>query len=260
MSAKRFFDLTGRVALVTGGSRGLGLQCAIALGDFGAKIAITARKEHELEEAAVLLKNRGISVITVSNDLQSSKGVPDLVNKVMESYGGIDILINNAGATWGAAAEAYPPEAWRKVMALNVDSLFFLSQEVGKRAMIPKNYGKIINISSIAGLGGNPDGMSTIAYNTSKGAVMNFTRALACEWGKYNINVNTICPGFFPTKMSVGLLAKNGFEEAVLKATPLKRLGGDEDLMGTAVFLASDASRHITGQYIAVDGGTSAVV
>jgi NAD(P)-dependent dehydrogenase (short-subunit alcohol dehydrogenase family) len=170
-------------------------------------------------------------------------------------FGTIDILVNNAGATWGAPAEDHPAEAWHKVMNLNVHAMFFLSQYVGKHVMIPKRYGKIINISSVAGLGGNPPGMSTIAYNTSKGADINFTRALASEWGKYNINVNAICPGFFPSKMSAGLLGS--MEKMIISMTPLQRIGGDEDLMGTAIFLASEASRHVTGQYVTVDGGAS---
>jgi gluconate 5-dehydrogenase len=140
-------------------------------------------------------------------------------------------------------------------MTLNVDAMFFLSQYVGKHVMIPKKSGKIINISSIAGLAGNPPGLATIAYNTSKGADINFTRALAAEWGRHNINVNAICPGFFPSKMSAGVLQK--IEKMVIAATPLQRLGNDEDLMGAIVFLASEASRHVTGQYLAVDGGAS---
>ena len=250
---KNLFDLTGKVALVTGGSRGLGLQMAEALGEMGAKLVITARKADELAEAKRRLERRKIIVATVANDISNTAEIPQLVDGILSQFDGIDILVNNAGATWGAPAEDYPAEAWRKVIDLNVNAMFFLSQCVGKKAMIPKQSGKIINISSIAGLGGNPPGMATIAYNTSKGADINFTRALAAEWGRYNINVNAICPGFFPTKMSAGLLDKLG--DSIKATTPLQRLGGEEDLKGTVVFLASEASRHITGQYIAVDGG-----
>ena len=225
----------------------------------GAKIAITARKPHELDSARELMGSRGIECFVMSSDLQDATVAPKLVDAVMQQYGKIDILVNNAGATWGEPAEKHPHEAWRKVMALNVDSLFYLSQEVANKSMIPNKHGKIINISSIAGLAGNPEGMNTIAYNTSKGAVMNFTRALAGEWGKYNINVNTICPGFFPTKMTKGILENQQFIDHVLHATPMRRLGTDNDMMGTTVFLASDASKHVTGQYIAVDGGVSAI-
>jgi NAD(P)-dependent dehydrogenase (short-subunit alcohol dehydrogenase family) len=255
MSARNLFDLTGKVALITGGSRGLGLQMAKALGDMGAKVAITARKADELADARKQLEARGIAVHTVVNDLADHAAIPALVDGVVAHFGTIDILVNNAGATWGAPAEDHPAEAWHKVMNLNVHAMFFLSQYVGKHVMIPKRYGKIINISSVAGLGGNPPGMSTIAYNTSKGADINFTRALASEWGKYNINVNAICPGFFPSKMSAGLLGS--MEKMIISMTPLQRIGGDEDLMGTAIFLASEASRHVTGQYVTVDGGAS---
>ena len=255
MNVKNLFDLTGKVALITGGSRGLGLQMARALGGMGAKVAITARKAHELAEARTRLEAEGIEVLTVTNDVSDLAGIPGLVDSVVARFGTIDILVNNAGTTWGAPAEDYPAEAWHKVINLNVNAMFFLSQYVGKQVMIPKRRGKIINISSVAGLAGNPPGMQTIAYNTSKGADINFTRALAAEWGRYNINVNAICPGFFPSKMSAGLLGQ--IEKMVIAMTPLQRIGGEEDLMGVVVFLASEASRHVTGQYLAVDGGMS---
>jgi NAD(P)-dependent dehydrogenase (short-subunit alcohol dehydrogenase family) len=255
MGVKELFDIDGKAALITGGSRGLGLQMAEALGEMGARLAITARKPAELEQATAHLKKLGIEALTIVNDLSRFDTIPGLVEQVVSRLGDIDILVNNAGATWGAPAEDYPAEGWHKVINLNVNGLFFLTQEVGRRCMIPKRAGKIVNIASISGLSGNSLGVGTIAYNTSKGAVVNFTRALAAEWGKYNINVNAICPGFFPSKMSRGLLEQ--IAPAVIAATPLQRLGSDEDLKGTIVFLASEASRHITGQYIAVDGGAS---
>jgi len=254
MSVKDLFQLDGKVALITGGSRGLGLQMAEALGETGCRVAITARKADELAGAKAHLQGRGIDVRTVVNDLQHFDGIPGLVDQVMSAHGRIDILVNNAGATWGAPAEDYPDEAWNKVMNLNVNAPFFLAREVGKRSMIPQRAGKIINVASVAGLKGSPPGMNTIAYNTSKAAAINFTRALAAEWGKYNINVNAICPGFFPSKMSAGLLDR--LQDSIVARTPLRRLGGDEDLMGPVVFLASEASRHVTGQYLAVDGGS----
>lgn len=257
MGVKQLFQLDGQVALITGGSRGLGLQMAQALGEMGCRVAITARKADELAQAQSQLLARGIQVQTVVSDLQNSHGIPALVDAVLAGLGPIDILVNNAGATWGAPAEDYPDEAWHKVMNLNVHAPFFLAREVGKRCMIPRRRGKIINIASVAGLKGMAPGVHTIAYNTSKAAAINFTRALASEWGQHNINVNAICPGFFPSKMSAGLLDKIG--DAVVARTPLKRLGGDEDLQGAVVFLASEASRHITGQALAVDGGASAL-
>lgn len=253
MSVKKLFDIGGKVALITGGSRGLGLQMAEALGEMGAKVAITARKQAELEEAAAHLKKRGIEVLTIAGDLAKFETIPGMVDRVLSGFGDIDILVNNAGTTWGAPAEDYPAEGWNKVMNLNINAMFFLTQQIGKRCLIPKRAGKIVNIASVAGLSGNPPAMMTVAYNTSKGAVVNFTRALASEWGKYNINVNAVCPGFFPSKMSQGLLEK--VVQSVVAATPLQRIGGDEDLKGAIVFLASEASRHVTGQYIAVDGG-----
>jgi NAD(P)-dependent dehydrogenase (short-subunit alcohol dehydrogenase family) len=257
MSVKELFRLDGKVALITGGSRGLGLQMAEALGEMGCKLAITARKAGELDEARTHLEKMGFEVLTVVNDLSKTDQIPGMVDQVLQRYGTIDILVNNAGATWSAPAEEYPDEAWHKVLNLNVDSVFFLSREVARRSMIPKKSGKIINIASVAGLRGSATNVTTLAYHTSKGAAVNFTRALASEWGKYNINVNAICPGFFPSKMSAGLLEK--VAETVIARAPLHRIGGEEDLKGVVVFLASEASRHITGQSIAVDGGISAV-
>jgi len=258
MSVKKLFDLTGRVALVTGGSRGLGLQLAEALGEMGARLVLVARKEAELEQARAHLGKLGIEAKVLVCDLGNAVTIPDLAEKALACYGQIDILVNNAGATWGAAAEDYPLEAWQRVLNLNLTGTFVLTQEIARRAMIPQKRGKIINIASIAGLKGTPpDVLRTIAYNTSKGGLVNFTRALAAEWGQYNINVNAIAPGFFPTKMSKVVL--NNSQDAILRMTPLGRLGSDEDLKGVAVLLASDASRHITGQIIAVDGGTTAI-
>lgn len=253
MSVKKLFDLGGKVALITGGSRGLGLQMAEALGEMGAKVVLTARKQPELDEATRRLQGMKIDVATVAADLGKLETIPSVVDQVLAKVPTVDILVNNAGTTWGAPAEDYPWEAWRKVMALNIDAMFLLSQLVGKRCMIPRRSGKIVNVASVAGLGGNPPGMQTIAYNTSKAAAINFTRALAAECGGYNVNVNAICPGFFPSKMTKGLLGVIG--EAVVARTPLHRLGGEEDLKGAVVFLASEASRHVTGQYLAVDGG-----
>ncbi len=257
MQVKQLFDLSGQVALVTGGSRGLGLQMAEALGEMGARVVITARKADELAEARARLQSCGIEVMTVACDLQRADQIAPLVSQVLEAYGQIDILVNNAGATWGAPAEDYPDEAWHKVMNLNVNAPFFLAREVAKRSMIERGSGKIINIASIAGLKGSPAEMQTVAYNTSKAAAINLTRALACEWGRYGINVNAICPGFFPSKMTAGLLSR--MEQQVIDQSPLHRLGDDDDLKGVVVYLASRASRHVTGQYIAVDGGASIV-
>lgn len=258
MSIKKLLDLTGKVALITGGSRGLGLQMAEALGEMGAKVVITARKAGELEEAKAHLKAMGIEAIPIVNDLQNTDTLKPMVEGVLKTCGQIDILVNNAGAAWGAPAEDHPLDAWYKIINLNLTAVFLASQTVGKLSMIPRKYGKIINIASIAGLvGTDPGFMPTIAYNASKGGVVNFTRSLGAEWARYGITVNAIAPGVFPSKMAQGMIDRA--EQYILDQTPMRRLGGDEDLKGVAVLLASDASAYITGQIIAVDGGFSSV-
>ncbi len=258
-TVQQLFDLTGQVALVTGGSRGLGLQMAHALGEAGAKIMLSSRKAADLEEAAAELQAAGIDARWIAADCGKEEDIRRLAAETMERMGPIDILVNNAGATWGAPAEDHPVEAWDKVMNINVRGYFILSQEVAKHSFIPRGKGRILNVASIAGLAGNPSEMKTIAYNTSKGAVINFTRALAGEWGEHGITVNAICPGFFPSKMTYGLLEKLGADKMAAGA-PLRRLGDDEDLKGLAVLFASDAGKHITGQWLAVDGGVSAII
>jgi NAD(P)-dependent dehydrogenase (short-subunit alcohol dehydrogenase family) len=257
MKVQQLLDLDGKVALITGGSRGIGVPMGEALGEMGARLAISARKPAELAEAKAHFDARGIPCLTVPHDLADFASIPGLVDAVLGQYGHIDILVNNAGCSWGAPAEDHSNEAWHKVMNLDINAPFFLCREVGKRSMIPRGGGKIINIASIAGLGGNPPtwGMGTIAYNTAKGAMVNFTRALAAEWGRHNIQVNAICPGFFPTKMSQGLL--DAIEQKYVQQTPAQRLGNDKDLKGLALLLASRASNYMTGQAIAVDGGFS---
>jgi NAD(P)-dependent dehydrogenase (short-subunit alcohol dehydrogenase family) len=258
-TTQQLFDLKGKTALVTGGSRGLGLQIAEALGEQGATLVLSARKQADLDEAVAHLKSRGIEASAIAADLSREEAVGPLVAEAMKRLGHIDILVNNAGATWGAPAQDYPTEAWDKVMNLNIRSIFLLSREVGKQSMIPRKYGRIINVASIAGLSGNgPDSMQTIAYNTSKGAVVNFTRTPAGEWGPHNITVNALAPGFFPSKMTKGILELRG-QDNLSKRAPLQRIGDDEDLKGAALLFASDAGKHITGQILAVDGGVSSV-
>jgi NAD(P)-dependent dehydrogenase (short-subunit alcohol dehydrogenase family) len=255
---QQLFNLSGKTALVTGGSRGLGLQMAQALGEAGAKIMLSARKADELEQAAAQLQGQGIDARWIAADCAKEEDIRRLADQTLQRMGDVHILVNNAGASWGAPAEDHPVAAWDKVMNLNVRGYFILSQHIAKHSMIPAKAGRIINIASIAGLNGNPRGMDTIAYSTSKGAVVNFTRTLAAEWGKYNINVNAICPGFFMTKLAAGLITILG-EEKMAAAAPLNRLGDDEDLKGVTLLYASDAGKHITGQWLAVDGGVSVV-
>jgi len=258
MSVKQLFDLSGRVALITGGSRGLGLQIAEALGEMGARTVLTARKSDELDQAVAHLAKQRIDATAIACDLSKTDSVEPLIEETVRRCGTIDILVNNAGATWGAPMVDHPLDAWEKVVRLNLTAAFLVSQAVGRRVMIPARKGKIVNMASIAGMIGPSGGMmGTIAYNTSKGGLINFTRALAAEWAQYNITVNAIAPGFFPTKMSRGVIEK--FGDAVLERNPMRRLGGPEDLKGLAVLLASDASAFITGQTVAVDGGVTAI-
>jgi gluconate 5-dehydrogenase len=265
-TVQQLFDLSGQTALVTGGSRGLGLQMARALGEAGARIVLSSRKATDLEEATAELQDAGLDARWVAADCADEASITHLVDETLQRVGHIDILVNNAGATWGAPAQDHPVAAWDKVMNLNVRGYFLLAQQVARRSMLVVSDGhsrarggRIINVASIAGLGGNPPGMQTIAYNTSKAAVINFTRALACEWGAHGIRVNAVCPGFFPSKMTAGLLQKLGADNMAAHA-PLRRLGDDEDLKGLTVLLASDAGKHITGQAVAVDGGVSALI
>ena len=257
MSTKKLFDLTGRVALITGGSRGLGLQMAHGFGAMGAKLALSARKENELADAKAELTAAGYDVFTHASDLAKAETLEPMVDAVLKHFGRIDILMNNAGASWGAPADKYPLDAWNKVIGINLTGTWLVTQLVGVKSMIPNKSGCIVTVASVAGMRGQLGPMQTIAYNTSKGGLINFTRALAAEWAQHGIRVNALAPGFFPSKMSDGLLKV--LDKQILNMTPMGRLGGDEDLMGPAIFLASDAASYVTGQILSVDGGMTAV-
>lgn len=258
MNVKNLLNLEGRVALVTGGSRGLGLQIAEALGEMGARIAITARKKDELDQAASHLAGRKVDAAPFVCDIGRREAIAPLVEAVLGKFGKVDILVNNAGATWGAPAEEHPLEAWDKLVAVNLTGAFLLSQLIAKKSMIPARWGRIVNVASVAGLlGQDPTFAPTLAYTATKHGVVGLTRQLAAEWGAHGIAVNAICPGFFPSKMTRATLESVG--EKVRGLTPNRRLGNDEDLKGLAVLLASEASRHINGQAIAVDGGASII-
>ena len=259
MSVQKLFDLGGKNALVTGGSRGLGLQMAEALGELGARVVLTARKRDELDQAVDHLRKRDIYAVAVPCDMSDATAIAPAVAQAIGALGPIDILVNNAGTTWGAATVEHPLDAWQKVINLNLTAMFVVSQEVGKHCMVPRRKGKIINVASILGLvgGGDPGRPATIAYNTSKGGVVNFTRSLAAEWAQYDINVNAIAPGFFPTKMTKGIMEMLG--DQVATKAPLKRVGGPEDLKGLVALFASDACAFITGQIVAVDGGVTII-
>ena len=258
MGVKQLFDLAGRTAVVTGGSRGLGLQMAEALGEMGAKIAITARKKDELEEAVAHLKTLGIAATAYPCDLGKREQVEPLATAILAKSGKVDILVNNAGAVWGAPAEDHPIDAWDKLLSLNLTGNFVLSQFVAKHSMIPQKWGRIVNLASVSGLQATDTRLlNNVSYVATKHGVIGLTRQFAAEWGRYGITVNAICPGFFPSKMTRATLDASG--EFLRAATPTGRLGGEEDLKGLVVLLASDASRHITGQAIAVDGGASVI-
>jgi NAD(P)-dependent dehydrogenase (short-subunit alcohol dehydrogenase family) len=258
MSVLDTLRLDGKVALVTGGSRGLGLQIAEGLGEAGAAVAITARREDGLAQAVATLEAKGIRTMATRCDISQNAQVEAAVADVLGAFGRIDILVNNAGATWGAPFAELPLEGWDKVVRTNVDGTFFVSRSVGLHMIARGGGGRIINIASVAGLrGSDPSVMPTLPYNTSKGAIVNFTRALAATLAEHAITVNCICPGFFPTRMSSVTIERS--RDRIIEATPLRRVGNDQDLKGIAVLFASDASSYITGQVIAVDGGQTAI-
>ncbi|HWG71837.1 MAG TPA: SDR family oxidoreductase [Steroidobacteraceae bacterium] len=253
------FDLSGCTALVTGGSRGLGLQVAEALGEAGARVVLTSRKAEDLAESVDHLGGRGIQAKWIAADASQPAEVARVCAEALSMLGSIDILVNNAGASWGSPAEDHPLDAWDKVMNLNLRSAFLFSQHVAKSSMIPRQNGRIIMMASICGLAGNGNGQETAAYNSSKGGLINLTRTLAAEWGKHGIRINAIAPGYFPSKLTSGLLKQKG-AETLSARSPLKRLGDESDLKGAALLFASQAGKHITGQVLAVDGGVSAVL
>ncbi|PLT28227.1 SDR family oxidoreductase [Peribacillus deserti] len=257
MNVMNLFDLKGKTAIITGGGRGLGAQIAEGLSEAGANVVLCSRKLEACEETAKRLKDNGAETLALQCDITNPEDVQKVIQETLLEFGRIDILVNNSGATWGAPAAEMPLESWKKVIDVNVTGTFLMSQAAGK-VMIEQQSGKIINISSVAGLGGvDPRVMDTIGYNTSKGAVITFTKDLAVKWGKYNIHVNCIAPGFFPTKMSKAIIEHG--RNPILETTPLGRFGSDDDLKGAALFLASNASDFVTGNVLIVDGGTHAM-
>ena len=257
MNVKELFDLTGKVAIVTGGGRGLGQQIAEGFAEAGANVVVCSRKLEACLEISEGLKRMGVESFALKCDVTNPEDIKNVVDQTMERFRRIDILVNNSGASWGAPVEEMPLEAWKKVMDVNVTGTFLMSQAVGK-VMLQQKSGKIINIASVAGLkGSNPKYMNAIGYNSSKGAVITFTKDLAVKWGPSGIYVNAIAPGFFPTKMSKGLLDQGG--EAILEGTPLRKFGSENDLKGVALFLAAPASDFVTGDVLVVDGGAHAM-
>jgi gluconate 5-dehydrogenase len=255
VDAKKLFDLTGRVAVITGGSVGLGRQMAEGLAEMGADLVLCARKIERCQHAAEELQRLGVKVLPLSCDVKDPASILAVVDVAMNAFGRIDILINNAGTSWGAPVEDITLPQWNKVIETNLTGTFLFSQAVGK-VMIPKRRGKIVNIASVAGIRGSPPNFSAIGYSSSKGGVIIFTRDLACKWGMHNIQVNAIAPGWFPTDMSEKVIERN--KDGLLATIPLGRFGGVNDLKGAAIFLASSASDFVTGHTLVVDGGQSA--
>jgi gluconate 5-dehydrogenase len=255
MDTRKLFDLSDRVAIVTGGATGLGLQMARGLAEMGASIVLCSRKAGRFEPAVAELEKLGAKTLAMPCDVKDQSSVQAVVDAAVAKFGRIDILINNAGTSWGAPVEEMKIEHWHKVIETNLTGTFLFSQAVGK-AMVPARRGKIINIASVAGLRGAPPQFQAIGYHASKGGVIAFTKDLACKWGIHNIQINALAPGWFPTDMSAVVIERN--KEHFLQRIPLGRFGGDDDLKGAAVFLASDASNYVTGQVLAVDGGQTA--
>lgn len=255
MNVRQLFDLTGRTAIITGGSIGLGRQMAEGLAEMGANLVLCARKKERCERAAAELQKLGVKTLALGCDVKNPAEVQAVVDAAMSQFGRIDILINNAGTSWGAPVEEMRLEQWNKVIETNLTGTFLFSQAAGK-FMTAKRRGKIINIASVAGIHGAPPEFQAIGYHASKGGVIAFTKDLACKWGIHNIQVNSIAPGWFPTNMSQVVIERN--KEEFLKKIPVRRFGNDHDLKGAAVFLSSDASDYVTGHVLVVDGGQTA--
>lgn len=255
MKMGQIFDLAGRVAIVSGGSVGLGRQMAEGLAEMGANLVLCARKKERCLQTAEELQQLGVEVLAMGCDVKDEASIGEVVDATMKRFGRIDVLINNAGTSWGAPVEEMTLAQWNKVVETNLTGTFLFSQAVGK-VMIAQRRGKIINIASIAGLRGTPSELPAIGYSSSKGGVIAFTRDLAWKWGMHGIRVNAIAPGWFPSDMSKKIIERH--QEKLLASIPLGRLGNSQDLKGAAIFLASDASDFVTGHILVVDGGQSA--
>ena len=256
MSVRELFDLSGKVAIVTGGGSGIGRQMAGGLAEAGANLVLCARKTERCEQAAAELEQLGVRALGLGCDVRDPEQIEAVVRRTRDELGGVDVLVNNAGTVWGAAPEDMPIEGWQKVVDVNLTGVFLFSQAAG-RVMIERGGGAIVNIASTSGLhGAPPEVVNTIVYHATKGGVIAFTRDLARKWARHGIRVNAIAPGWFPSAMSKFVLDSQG--EELARQIPLGRFGGPEDLKGAVVFLASPASAYVTGHTLVVDGGQSA--
>jgi NAD(P)-dependent dehydrogenase (short-subunit alcohol dehydrogenase family) len=255
MNVKDLFDLSGKVAIVTGGHAGIGHHISVGLAEMGASVVIGARKSGKCEEAAEEIKRLGVPSLPVACDIARPEDVQNLVDQTIQRFGTVDILVNNAGITWGSPVDKMKLEDWERVIRTNLTGTFLCTQAVA-RVMLGRKSGKIINMASSTALAGD-ESVEAIAYVSSKGGIISMTRDLAAKWAKQNIQVNCIAPGFFLTRMTEWM-TKKGFEEiytGVLSRIPMSRPGAEDDIKGVAVFLASRASDYITGKVIVVDGG-----
>lgn len=250
----QLFDLTDRVAIVTGGSRGLGQEMAEGLAEAGARLMLCARREEWLRPTLVDMHARGFIADGMLCDVSKPSDVQAVIAKTMATYGQIDILINNAGLSWGEAPETMPLDKWQRVLDTNLTGAFLFSQAAG-REMLKRQYGRIVNIASVSGLHGLVRGPHYAGYAASKAGLMGLTRELAATWGPRGIRVNAIAPGFFHSRLADPVIPLA--EDQIKSFSPIPRVGAPGELKGVAVFLAADASNYITGQTIVVDGGGS---
>lgn len=253
---RNYFDVKGKTAIVTGASSGLGRQFALCLAEQGANVAIVARRVEKLEEVKKEVEAQGAKCLAVPCDVTDTRQIKAAVDATVKAFGRIDILINNAGAGFATPAVDTPDELWEKVMDTNINGVFFFAREVG-RVMLAQNYGKIINIGSFH-CQVTMNGVPRSGYSTAKGAVLMMTKALAAEWAKHGITVNTLGPGFFASEMSAKV-ADEAYENGIKNNCPMGRRGNPGELNGAMLFLASDASSYVTGQLLLVDGGWTIV-
>ena len=253
---KELFDLSGRVAIVTGGSRGLGQEMAEGLAEAGAALMLCARRAEWLSPTVEEFRGRGFKAEGMLCDVSDAEQVQAVVNATVAAYGRVDILINNAGVSWGERPEMMPLDKWQKVLDINLTGAFLFAQAAG-REMLKREYGRIINIASVSGLQASTNGPHYVGYAASKAGLFGLTRELAASWGRQGIRVNGIAPGFFHSRLADPAIP--AAEPSIKARNPIPRVGGEGELKGVAVFLASDASNYITGQVLVVDGGRTIV-